>query len=130
MLYASLLVSVVLMGLASAAAAPTVSTALAREREAELEFRLAEYRSAIARYRADHNRYPKTLEALLVDSSRPEPRRYLRRLYPDPFTGKVDWALDLVQDRTGAVAGIEDLHSRSTARPMRELPGKTSYRDW
>jgi len=31
------------------------------------------------------------------------------------MTGKADWRLEFVVDRTGAIAGIKDLHSRSEA---------------
>lgn len=129
-MYALLLAAIVTVGLAATAAAPTWSTVVQREKEAELLFRLAQYRTAIARYRADHNRYPQALEDLLVDTSRSERRRYLRRLYPDPFTGKADWNLDLVQDRTGAVSGIRNLHSRDAGRPLRVRDGKARYSDW
>ena len=30
----------------------------------------------------------------------------LRRLYPDPMTGKHDWQLETIVDKTGAVAGM------------------------
>lgn len=129
-MYLLLLLSIVLVGLGTATAAPTWSTLVQREKEEELRVRLAEYRAAIARYRADHNRYPQKLEDLLVDTSQLQPKRYLRRLYPDPFTGRVDWTLELVQDRTGAVSGIANLRSRSTLRSIRVVDGKTTYREW
>ncbi len=129
-MYALLLAAVVATGIAAAQVAPMWSTMMRREREAELEFRLGEYRRAIARYRADHNRYPRSLADLLADGSRLERRRYLRRLYPDPMTGLADWALDVVLDPSGRVAGIKDVRSRSAGVPLRVIEGKASYRDW
>lgn len=129
-MYALLLASIVIVSLATTAAVPPWSTVVQREKEAELTFRLTQYRTAIARYRADHNRYPQKLEELLIDASQLQRRRYLRRLYPDPMTGKADWTLDIVRDQTGAVSGIKDLHSRSRARSFRALGGKATYSEW
>ncbi len=129
-MYTLLLAAIVLVSLATTAAVPTWSTVVQREKEAELAFRLTQYRTAIVRYRADHNRYPQTLEDLLIDASQLQRRRYLRQLYRDPMTGKADWTLDLVRDPTGAVSGIKDLHSRSPARSFRALGGKATYSEW
>jgi type II secretory pathway pseudopilin PulG len=130
--YPMLLGSILLLGLATAGVAELWSTKAQREKEEELRFRLGQYRQAIARFRADHNRLPKELKDLLEDRSRLQIRRYLRRLYPDPMTGKADWELKLLADRTGQVSGIQDLNSRSAGTPIKSLPGKTggSYRDW
>jgi type II secretory pathway pseudopilin PulG len=107
-------------------------TQMRREREAELIFRLNEIRQAITKYRADHNRPPRELKDLLRDTSQIQVKRYLRRLYTDPMTGKGEWELKLVIDRTGAVSGIDDVHSRSTAKPLKILPDKQAdtYKDW
>ncbi len=49
--YISLLLAIVLIGIATAALTPMWSTMVQREKEAELLFRLGEFRRAIARYR-------------------------------------------------------------------------------
>ena len=128
-MYALMLAAVVAMTLATTAATPVISTVVQREKEAELEFRLRQYREAIKRYRADHDRYPQRLEDLLLDTTVLQRRRYLRRLYQDPMTGRVDWRL-VIGAPTDASSGIEDLHSRSTATALRVTPGKTTYGDW
>lgn len=130
--YPLLLISIAAIGVATAALAQLWSVQVQREKEEELLFRLGQFRQAIQAYRADHNRLPKDLEELLQDRSRLQVRRYLRRIYPDPMTGKADWQLKLVADRTGAVSGVQDLNSRSTGKPFRQLVGKAadSYRDW
>jgi len=46
------------------------------------------------------------------------------------MTGKADWRLEFVVDRTGAIAGIKDLHSRSEAEGFLKILGKGNrYRD-
>ena len=58
-------------------------------------------------------------------------RRYLRRIYSDPMTGKPDWRLDLLADRTGTIAGIQDVHSRAEGKPLKVVAGKqNSYSEW
>lgn len=136
-----LLGAILIIGIATAGVAELWTTQIKREKEAELLFRLGEFRRAIARYRADHNRLPKELKDLLEDRTQLQTRRYLRRIYTDPMTGKADWSLKLVTDRAGVVSGIEDVHSTSAGKPLKTLatlvlPGKTTgagattYKDW
>ena len=130
-LYLALLFSVVLIGIVTAVAAPLWRTVVQREKEEELLFRLREFRQAMAAYQAAHNRLPQKLEDLLEDKTQLATRRYLRRIYPDPMTGKTDWALEFQVDRTGAVSGIKDLHSRSPGIGLKRVSGKGErYQDW
>ncbi|HTU03520.1 MAG TPA: type II secretion system protein [Candidatus Sulfotelmatobacter sp.] len=134
-IYPILLLSIAIFGIATAAAAELWSTQMKRAKEEELLFRLAQFRTAIARYQADHNQLPKELKDLLVDSSQLTRRRYLRQIYKDPMTGKDDWVLKLLADRTGAVSGIQDIHSRSDGVPLKVLTDqagtvKKTYQDW
>jgi type II secretory pathway pseudopilin PulG len=115
----------------TAVAAPLWRTVVQREKEEELLFRLREFRQAMAAYQAAHNRLPQKLEDLLEDKTQLATRRYLRRIYPDPMTGKADWALEFQVDRTGAVSGIKDLHSRSPGLGLKRVSGKGErYQDW
>jgi len=129
-----LLGSILIIGVATAGVAELWTTQIKREKEEELLFRLGEIRRGIIRYRADHNRLPKELKDLLDDRTQLQTRRYLRRIYPDPMTGKADWNLKLVVDRAGVVSGIEDVHSTSAGKPLRSLVGKkaesSTYKDW
>jgi type II secretory pathway pseudopilin PulG len=130
-IYPVLLISILVIGVATAGVAELWSTEVKREREEELLFRLGEFRRAIARYRADHNRLPKELKDLLDDRSQLQTRRYLRRLYPDPFTGKADWKLDLLTDKSGVASGIQDVHSQAAGKPLKVIVGKKdSYGEW
>jgi type II secretory pathway pseudopilin PulG len=131
MTYIGLLLVIVLMGIATAALTPVWSTTVQREKEEELLFRLGEFRRAIAGYRQDHGRYPRKLEDLLEDKTQFQVRRYLRRIYPDPMTGEADWKLEFLVDKSGVIAGIRDLHSRSEAEGFRNIPDKGNrYSDW
>jgi type II secretory pathway pseudopilin PulG len=132
MIYPMLLVSILVIGIAMAGVSQIWSTQVKRDKESELLFRLREYRRAIQQYRAANNRLPKELSDLLMDRSQLQVRRFLRRLYTDPMTGKPDWQLKQQVDRTGTVSGILDVNSRSTDKPLRQISGKQAdaYRDW
>lgn len=120
----------VVMGIATAAIGPVWHTEVRRAKEEELLFRLGEYRRAIAQYRATRGRPPRELKDLLEDRSQLQTRRYLRRLYKDPITGKDDWKLDLIADRTGAILGIADIHTSSDKEGLRKVKGKSKYKEW
>ena len=110
-------------------------TAATREREAELLHIGNEYRKAIERYYlAGTGQYPRSLADLLKDPRQPGTVRHLRRLYPDPVTGKDEWRL--VRAPTGGIAGVA---STSEAAPLKvsgfrvrdaEFEGKSKYSDW
>jgi type II secretory pathway pseudopilin PulG len=135
--YLLLLFAVAAMGLVAAGAAETWSTLSQRERERELLFVGNEYREALRRYAAAIPdaalRHPEKLEDLLRDPRFPDTRRYLRRIYPDPMSGKADWVLLRQGQR------IVGLHSRATGRPFKQdgfdkgndaFVGAASYADW
>ncbi len=121
------MLAVALVSLASLVPLQNAAKDARRERETELLFAGRQYRDAIARYHAASpgglRQYPAALADLLEDRRFPQPRRHLRRLYPDPFTGQADWVLVRSQGR------IVGLHSRSEAQPLRrtgfgpDLPG-------
>jgi type II secretory pathway pseudopilin PulG len=118
--YIGLLLAIAMLGAGLAAAGVFWSTGAQREREAELLFAGAQYRAAIESY-ASRSRalrlaqaHPPRLEDLVADDRGPVPARHLRRLYPDPITGRADWGL--VRDARG---GIVAVHSLSPARPLK-----------
>lgn len=89
-----------------------------RDREAQLIFVGEQYRRALASYArrtpVGAPPHPLRLEELLEDRRFPQPIRHLRQLWPDPYTGQADWVLIKAGDR------IIGLHSRSTAKPLRQ----------
>jgi type II secretory pathway pseudopilin PulG len=110
-------------------------TSAIREKEAELLFVGHEYRKAIERYylSGPQRQYPRSLEELLKDPRRPGNERYLRKLYPDPVTGK-EWGLVKAPD-----GGVWGVHSLSEARPLKSsgfkvrdagFEGAQRYADW
>jgi type II secretory pathway pseudopilin PulG len=58
---------------------------------------------------------PAQLEDLLKDPRVPGVRRHLRKIYPDPLTGKTEWGL--VRNQAGHIVGI---HSLSTGTPIKK----------
>jgi type II secretory pathway pseudopilin PulG len=116
--YIGLLVAIVLIGSALAAVAEVWSVQARREREVELQYRGHAIRRAIGLYVALNPggaaRYPMDLEDLLQDDRWPQVRRYLRRLYEDPMTGKADWTLIRAPD-----GGIMGVASASEVEPIK-----------
>jgi type II secretory pathway pseudopilin PulG len=136
--YFALLLVVAVTGAALAAFGELSSHAGQRERESELLFVGDEIRHAIGafyeRSPGGAKRYPAALEELLEDKRHPVPQRYLRRIYPDPLTGKPDWGV--IEAPGGGVMGV---YSRSELAPIRRgnfpkadesFAQATRYSDW
>jgi type II secretory pathway pseudopilin PulG len=126
--YVWLLVAVAVMAAGLAAIGEIASTAAKREKEAELLFVGDQFARAIAEYSASSPgapQYPQKLEDLLADNRYPNARRYLRRIYRDPMTGRPDWAL--VRGPGGGIVGV---HSQAIERPLKTAnfpPGYESF---
>lgn len=126
------------LGLFLAQAGVVWQTLAQREREAELLAIGVEMARALARYRDESpvgtRPWPTELGQLLEDRRFPVPRRHLRRIYRDPFSGRAEWGLV----RDGEV--IVGVHSLATAVPIRraDLPlelgsaaeNAASYAEW
>lgn len=136
--YIGLLLIVAIIGIMLGAATDVWSTTRQRQREAELLWVGNQYRDAILAYQGSSpgqiRAYPMRLEELLQDNRSLTVRRYLRRLYPDPMTGKVDW--ELLKAPEGGIVGIR---SRSSGTPLKQtgfrprdmlFEGKSSYGEW
>jgi len=106
-----------------------------REKEADLLFVGNQYRRAIQLYvLAGKAQYPRTLDDLLKDPRQPSTQRYLRKLYPDPMTGKNEWGF--VKGPDGGIGGV---YSLSEDKPLKvagfklrdaSLEGAQKYSDW
>jgi len=133
--YLTVLFMVAIMGAGLALVGQMWHTAALREREAELLHVGNEYRKAIERYYLSGPRqYPRDLTDLLKDPRQPGTVRYLRKLYPDPVSGKDEWGLVKAPD-----SGIAGVYSLSDEMPLksggfavrdREFEAKTKYSDW
>jgi type II secretory pathway pseudopilin PulG len=133
--YLTVLFLVAFMGLGLAVAGQVWQTALMREREVQLLYAGNQYRRAIERYYVSGlNQFPRTLEDLLKDPRKPGTERYLRKLYPDPLTGKSEWGL--VKGPDGGIMGV---FSQSEGKPIktsgfafvnRDFEGAAKYADW
>ena len=137
--YLAVLITVATLGGALGAAATVHSQQAQREKEAELLFVGDQYRQAIASYYertpGGAKRYPQKLEDLLEDRRSPVPQRHLRRLYPDPMTGKEMAPLE------APMGGIMGVSSPSEAAPIKTgnfrprdkslaADGITKYSEW
>lgn len=115
--YLTALFLVAIMAGGLALAGEVWETSGKRDKEAELLFVGNQYRRAIELYYEGTpggvKRYPHSLEELLADPRHPSKRRYLRRLYPDPFGGK-EWGLVKAPD-----GGISGVFSLSEERPLK-----------
>jgi type II secretory pathway pseudopilin PulG len=133
--YLTILFVVAIMGIGLALVGQMWQTAAVREREAELLHVGNEYRKAIERYYLSGPRqYPRNLADLLKDPRQPGTVRYLRKLYPDPVSGKDEWGLVTAPD-----GGIGGVYSTSENAPLksggfavrdRGFEGKTKYSEW
>jgi len=112
--YIGLLFAVAILGITLASVGVVWSAQLRREREAQLLFIGDQYRQAIGRYLQAGGTYPLSLADLVEDKRVPMPRRFLRRLYPDPMTGAVDW--ELIQNPDGGIMGVA---SASQQQPIK-----------
>jgi type II secretory pathway pseudopilin PulG len=133
--YLTVLFVVAMMAGGLALAGEVWHTSAMREKEADLLHIGNEYRKAIERYYVSGpKQYPKSLADLVKDPRKPGTVRHLRRLYPDPITGKDEWGL--VKSDDGGIAGV---YSTSEAAPLKtggfavrdaSFEGKTKYADW
>jgi len=136
--YLGILISVSIMGAVLAGTAVVWKTISQREKEAELLFIGHEFRKAIAFYYNNTpgtgKQYPKRLEDLLEDKRYPVMKRYLRKLYVDPMTGKKEWGT--VRSPNGTIMGV---FSMSTDQPIKTanfdeadkgFEGAATYQEW
>ncbi|MNZ35413.1 hypothetical protein D3C78_528100 [compost metagenome] len=135
--YFGVLFIVVVMGLMLASIGEIWATAAKREKERQLLWVGTQYASALRSYYASSPglaQFPSSLEELLEDKRFPQPQHHLRRLYPDPMTGDMEWGL--VRTIDGRISGV---YSQSRETPIKTsgfplrweaFEGMESYSDW
>lgn len=137
-MYLAVLLFVAITGAALAAAGTLWHTAQVREKERELLFAGNEYRRAIQLYYLNSlgglRQYPRELADLVKDPRLPAVRRYLRKLYRDPMTGKAEWGL--MKNPDGGIIGVYSLSDEAPFKTANfrkgdaEFEGKEKYSDW
>ena len=132
--YIGLLFAIAIIGITLATVGVVWSTQIRRDKEAELLWIGNQYRNAIGQYYATGGQYPAELADLLEDKRFPQARRYLRKLFPDPMTGQIDWQLI-----AAAGTGIMGIASSSQGKPIKvagfatrdaSFNDATCYCDW
>lgn len=100
-----LLLTLAIMGILALVAVPVMDLSHRRAKEMETRQTLRELRKAIDRYKEAYDRgelgpkmieasgYPRRLEELLSIETGSAPRRFLRRIPPDPLTGTTAWGV-------------------------------------
>lgn len=117
--YLLVLFMVAALGLFAAQAGVVWQLAAQREREAELLAIGVEMARALARYAGETPTgtpiWPTELEELVEDRRFPVPRRHLRRIYRDPFTGRADWGVVRERGKRGQTT-ISDHNFKTAGR--------------
>ena len=116
--YVGLLIAVAIITAGSATALGAGANLQWRDNEAELLAIGREFRQALQAY-ADATPVgqptaPKELVELLRDPRYLGVRRHLRRIHPDPLTGKSEWGIERSPD--GRISGIHSLSRTPTLR--------------
>jgi type II secretory pathway pseudopilin PulG len=124
--YVGVLIAVALIGLSLALTGEAWQTTVQRGKERELLFAGDEIRRAITQYYESTpgtgKQFPKSLDDLLRDNRYPTTRRYLRKVYPDPMTGKREWGLV-----KGPGDGIMGVYSLSKKTPLKRANFPPEY---
>lgn len=132
------LLLVAFMGIGLTVGAEVYTTSVRRDKEKELLFIGHQFRDAIGRYyegllQGGARVYPVRLDELLQDTRSPGARRYLRKRFVDPMTGKAEWGLVIIG---GRIVGV---HSLSEKEPIKvdnfepadiAFHGKKKYSEW
>ena len=124
--YIGMLVVVFLVGLGLAATGEAWRTTVQREKERELLFVGDQFRRAITQYYEGTpggvKQFPNSLEDLLKDNRYPTTRRYLRKVYRDPLTGKREWGI--VRGPGESIMGV---YSLARQAPMKRANFPPDY---
>lgn len=116
--YVGLLIAVAVMAAGATAALDAGARLQLREQEAELLAIGQEFRAALKSYAeatpVGQPDAPKELGELLRDPRHPGVKRHLRRIYPDPLTGREEWGFARSPD--GRIIGMRSLSTSASFR--------------
>lgn len=132
------LIFILVMTMGATTLVEVQQTAARREREQELLFVGDQYRRAISSYYAavppgGTRALPRSIEDLLSDNRFATPLHHLRRAYPDPMTGQLDWILIL---GPGGFVGVrsrvaeEAIKKTGFPRVYSQFEGSHTYAEW
>jgi general secretion pathway protein G len=137
-----LIVTVAILAILASAAIPIARFEIKRQKERELRYDLWMMRDAIDKYKdaadkgafqtkVDSQNYPPDMETLVngVDIQGKKVK-FLRRIPPDPMTGKPDWGLHSMQDDPNSDSyggqSVFDVYSKSQGTAL----DGTKYSTW
>lgn len=134
--YLYVFMTILFIGVGLNIGAKAWSVNMQRQKEKELLFTGNQIRTAIEAYyyAVTPNRYPKALKDLVLDKRFGMIKRYLRKEYSDPITGKNEWGV--VRGEDGGISGV---YSLSNETPMQKVgfnksysgfSNKNSYQEW
>ena len=127
--YIAVLIAIAVAGAGLAAVGELASHAAQRDKEGQLLAIGGEMRQAIGafyeRSPGEAKRYPRDLDELLEDKRQLVPQRYLRRIYPDPLTGKPEWGV--VEAPSGGIMGVYSTSEREPVRTGNFRPEDESF---
>ncbi|WP_341679271.1 type II secretion system protein [Niveibacterium sp. SC-1] len=118
--FLGILLFVVLLGIASMATLTAADALAQRAAEEELlqigeEFNQA-FLSYFNRSPAGVRHFPLELDELVHDPRFPNTVRHLRKIYPDPLSGRIEWGL--MKSPQGEIVGV---YSLAEGRPIRQV---------
>lgn len=132
--YIGLLLMVAVAGVAASVVCELWSIAARRDKEQELLFIGHQFRRALVQYVANGTTSPRSLEDLLKDPRMPDVRRYLRKVFRDPITGRAEWGL--VKGPGDSIIGVRSLSDEEPIKQAnfvladRAFEGKKKYSEW
>jgi type II secretory pathway pseudopilin PulG len=125
--YIGLLIAIAILGIALTAAAEVWRTVSQRDRETQLLYVGDAYRRAIASYYRAGAQLPHELADLVQDERTFEVRRHLRRLYPDPMTGQLDW--EVIRAPDGGIVGVRSTSQKAPIKRANFPPRYAAFAD-
>ncbi|TSA06080.1 MAG: type II secretion system protein [Deltaproteobacteria bacterium] len=122
-----LVFAILVIGISLGGVGTMWSTAMKREKEAELLFRGDAIRKAIESYYnfTNNREHPRSLDDLLKDPRSLTPKRHLRKLYRDVVNPDGEW--ELILDGTGGIKGVR---SKSKDGPLKKARFPDSYQSF
>ena len=138
--YIAVLILVVVASIALMGAAKYWRTVIKREKEAQLLFNGDQIRKAIESYvnakpsEKGKPEYPARLEDLLLDPRFMSVHRYLRKIYPDPFSEDGKWKI--IRKAGGKIGGVfsgskeKPLKTANFPKPYEGFENAGSYSEW